>query len=178
MLGDAPEKSKNPLKKAIRRRNAKTVQFAAPTYVEASDYDYSSDDDEQGMSEPHAAAAQHVEPERGQPVEVEERNAPEEANVHATRRYSSESVTKGDGSSKTSMDSKRSSAEDPQLSPKLVDRSGTIFAPSGVTIGLLIQGYRGCATQVPKRYSSQCRLVPQRRVNRDPENLTHSWHTP
>ncbi|KAF1941459.1 hypothetical protein EJ02DRAFT_503472 [Clathrospora elynae] len=44
MLGDTAEKSKNPLKKAIRRRNAKTVQFAPPTYVEASDYDYSSDE--------------------------------------------------------------------------------------------------------------------------------------
>lgn len=45
MLGDTAEKSKNPLKKAMRRRNAKTVQFAAPTYVEASDYDYSSDEE-------------------------------------------------------------------------------------------------------------------------------------
>jgi hypothetical protein len=45
MLGDTAEKSKNPLKKAMRRRNAKTVQFAPPTYVEASDYDYSSDEE-------------------------------------------------------------------------------------------------------------------------------------
>ena len=45
MLGDTAEKTKNPLKKAMRRRNAKTVQFGAPTYVEASDYDYSSDED-------------------------------------------------------------------------------------------------------------------------------------
>jgi hypothetical protein len=44
MLGDTAEKSKNPLKKAMRRRNAKTVQFGTPTYVEASDYDYSSDE--------------------------------------------------------------------------------------------------------------------------------------
>ncbi|OQO14737.1 hypothetical protein B0A48_00119 [Cryoendolithus antarcticus] len=126
MLGDNPEKSKNPLKKAIRRRNAKTVQFAAPTYVEASDYDYSSDEDEHAPADSHAAAAQQVEPERGQPAEVEERNAPEEANVHATRRYSGDSTGKGpssDGISKTSLDSKRSSIEDPQLSPKLVDRS-------------------------------------------------------
>jgi hypothetical protein len=46
MLGDQAEKSKNPLKKAMRRRNAKTVQFAAPTYVEASDIDYSSDEED------------------------------------------------------------------------------------------------------------------------------------
>lgn len=49
MLGDSPEKTKNPLKKAIRRRNAKTVQFAAPTYVEASDYDYDTEDEENAL---------------------------------------------------------------------------------------------------------------------------------
>ena len=49
MLGDNPEKSKNPLKKAMRRRNAKTVQFTAPTYYEPSDHEYSSDEeDEEG----------------------------------------------------------------------------------------------------------------------------------
>lgn len=45
MLGDNSEKSKNPLKKAMRRRNAKTVNFAAPTYIEASDVEFSSDED-------------------------------------------------------------------------------------------------------------------------------------
>ena len=48
MLGDNPEKSKNPLKKAMRRRNAKTVQFTAPTYFEASDVDYSTEEEEEG----------------------------------------------------------------------------------------------------------------------------------
>ncbi|WEW61709.1 protein phosphatase regulator [Emydomyces testavorans] len=45
MLGDNAEKPKNPLKKAMRRRNAKTVTFASPTYFEASDIDYSTEDD-------------------------------------------------------------------------------------------------------------------------------------
>jgi hypothetical protein len=46
MLSDtAHEKTKNPLKKAMRRRNTKTVTFTAPTYVEASDYDYSTDEE-------------------------------------------------------------------------------------------------------------------------------------
>lgn len=46
MLGDqAAEKSKPTFKTAIRRRK-KTVTFAAPTYVDYEDYDYSSDDDE------------------------------------------------------------------------------------------------------------------------------------
>jgi hypothetical protein len=46
MLGDNPEKSKNPLKKAMRRRNAKTVQFAPPQYFEPSDFEYSDDEDD------------------------------------------------------------------------------------------------------------------------------------
>ena len=46
MLGDQEPKTKNPLKKAIRKRNAKTVTFTAPTYVEASDVDYSTDEEE------------------------------------------------------------------------------------------------------------------------------------
>ncbi|OAP63115.1 hypothetical protein AYL99_02342 [Fonsecaea erecta] len=46
MLGDNPEKSKNPLKKAMRRRNAKTVQFAPPTFYEPSDYEYSDEEEE------------------------------------------------------------------------------------------------------------------------------------
>jgi hypothetical protein len=41
MLGDTAEKSKNPLKKAMRRRNAKTVTFNPPTYYEANGIDWS-----------------------------------------------------------------------------------------------------------------------------------------
>lgn len=46
MLGDNPEKSKNPLKKAMRRRNGKTVQFAAPTYRDPPPMDYSTEEEE------------------------------------------------------------------------------------------------------------------------------------
>lgn len=46
MLGDNPEKPKNPLKIAMRRRNVKTVQFTAPTYFEASDVDYSTEEED------------------------------------------------------------------------------------------------------------------------------------
>ena len=50
MLGDQTEKTKNPLKKAIKRRTAKQVTFSAPTYVEASDIDYSTDEEEGDQS--------------------------------------------------------------------------------------------------------------------------------
>jgi len=65
MLGDTAEKPKNPLKKAMRRRNAKTVQFAQPQYFEPSDYDYSSDEDGDeelfGGSDPSQAQVQQQE---------------------------------------------------------------------------------------------------------------------
>lgn len=47
MLGDNAEKSKNPLKKAMRRRNAKTVTFASPTYFEASEVEYSTEEEDE-----------------------------------------------------------------------------------------------------------------------------------
>jgi hypothetical protein len=52
MLSDSVhERSKNPIKKAMRRRNAKTVTFTSPTYHEASEYEYSSDEEEEGQEE-------------------------------------------------------------------------------------------------------------------------------
>ncbi|KAJ4339856.1 protein phosphatase regulator [Ascochyta clinopodiicola] len=75
MLGDTAEKTKNPLKKAMRRRNAKTVQFGAPTYVEASDYDYSSDEEGGelfGGPEPKQAQQQEQQEETAQKAEVEQ----------------------------------------------------------------------------------------------------------
>lgn len=45
MLGDNPEKSRNPLKKAMRRRNAKTVTFSDPTYYDPSENEFSSGDE-------------------------------------------------------------------------------------------------------------------------------------
>jgi len=57
MLGDNPEKSKNPLKKAMRRRNAKTVQFAPPTFYEPSDNEYSSDEEGEGGELPELTDA-------------------------------------------------------------------------------------------------------------------------
>lgn len=51
MLGDNAEKSKNPLKKAMRRRNAKTVTFTSPTFFEPSDNEYSTEEEEEEDAE-------------------------------------------------------------------------------------------------------------------------------
>ncbi|KAI1772460.1 hypothetical protein F4818DRAFT_444283 [Hypoxylon cercidicola] len=47
MLGDNAEKTKSTIKTAMRRRKAKTVTFTAPTYVDYSDFDYSSSEEEE-----------------------------------------------------------------------------------------------------------------------------------
>ncbi|KAI0881911.1 uncharacterized protein GGS22DRAFT_196093 [Annulohypoxylon maeteangense] len=46
MLGDQAEKTKNPLKTAMKRRKAKTVAFAPPTFVDYSDIDYSTEEED------------------------------------------------------------------------------------------------------------------------------------
>lgn len=131
MLGDTAEKSKNPLKKAMRRRNAKTVQFAPPTYVEASDYDYSSDEGEGelfGGPEPKQDQQQQVqktdgEPEEGlqvQPLKVNGGKRDGDGQPDGELRGSSESAKREDGKAKTSEDD-----VDRPLDPK-VSRNGTL----------------------------------------------------
>ncbi|KAH6636444.1 hypothetical protein F5144DRAFT_485483 [Chaetomium tenue] len=46
MLGDQQDKARNPIRSAMKRRKTKNVQFAAPTYVDYSDIDYSTDEED------------------------------------------------------------------------------------------------------------------------------------
>ncbi|KAL4978333.1 hypothetical protein BDW66DRAFT_130077, partial [Aspergillus desertorum] len=75
MLGDNLEKSKNPLKKAMRRRNAKTVTFTSPTYIEASDNDYSTeeedDDDDVSFTDEYAREEYEQQEEQNEDIVVE-----------------------------------------------------------------------------------------------------------
>ncbi|RMZ71158.1 integral membrane [Pyrenophora seminiperda CCB06] len=131
MLGDTAEKSKNPLKKAMRRRNAKTVQFGIDTYVEASDYNYSSDEEEEegelfGGPEP-----------KEQQVAVQPDEATQDLQVQPLKvgggKKGANGQTEGDArsssedSSKREEDQQRGSedAVDRPLDPK-VSRNGTV----------------------------------------------------
>lgn len=121
MLGDSMEKSKNPLKKAMRRRNAKTVQFAAPTYVEASDYEYSSEEEDNPI--PANAPINNA-------ATVENGNAAEPEHAEH-RETTSEDDVKSRMSDSSSSDDARSTAndvrppvEEPLGSPSLVDKTG------------------------------------------------------
>ncbi|TGO43450.1 hypothetical protein BHYA_0001g00810 [Botrytis hyacinthi] len=110
MLGDQAEKSKNPLKKAIRRRNAKTVTFTAPTYVEASDVDYSSDEDD-GDGGFYGQQEQQAE-QQEQTVEDDEIDAIEPLKPrNELREVKPESPERDNSTVKSSLDTTRSSDE-------------------------------------------------------------------
>ncbi|CAN9280193.1 unnamed protein product [Alternaria alternata] len=132
MLGDTAEKSKNPLKKAMRRRNAKTVQFAPPTYVEASDYDYSSDEGEGelfGGPEPKQLQQQQAATQDGDAAQ-EENLQVQPLKVNGAKK---DGQTEGDARSSSEEFAKRSEdrergsedAVDRPLDPK-VSRNGTL----------------------------------------------------
>ncbi|KUJ21947.1 uncharacterized protein LY89DRAFT_390052 [Mollisia scopiformis] len=130
MLGDQAEKSKNPLKKAIRRRNAKTVTFTAPTYVEASDNDYSTDEEE-GEGDYYGQNVQQEQngEQQEQTIEEEEVATVEPLKPRAEiREVKSESVEpeSKDVVLKTSSDATRTSDEMFEGKPESKSRNGTV----------------------------------------------------
>lgn len=132
MLSDNSEKSRNPIKKAMRRRNTKTVQFAAPTYVEASDYDYTSDEDENAMPEPLRPTQTEDSLQNGH-AEVEAAKTAAATAAAATTEPDkplevAEPVKTSTSAKRASFDreqaaTQRASIDEPQVSPKLVDRT-------------------------------------------------------
>jgi hypothetical protein len=105
----------------MRRRKAKTVQFAAPTYVEASDYDYDTDDEEQPAEQQQAATVQADEVQQNGEQHEEEPVA-EKRNSH------DEGMRTSTSSSRLSFDREQAAtlaanSDEPQLSPKLIDKT-------------------------------------------------------
>jgi hypothetical protein len=175
MLSDNSEKTRNPLKKAMRRRNAKTVQFAAPTYVEASDYDYSSDEEgettESYINGAQAAAGT-------QQATTEEAAAVEQKEAPAEVRTSTSSNRASFDREQAAMAASALAAagvtdDEPQLSPKLIDKTGMLRDYVRCKDRANIRN-RGCTIEVPKRNSSERRLLPQRRRQRNTKNHTYA----
>lgn len=111
------EKSKNPLKKAIRRRNAKTVQFAAPTYVEASDYEYDTEDEENALlADVYTNGS--VQAENGDNADHAEHRESSDGNDELKSRMS-------DSSSSDDAKDVKPPSEEPLGSPTFIDSSGT-----------------------------------------------------
>jgi len=123
MLGDTAEKTKNPLKKAMRRRNAKTVQFAAPTYVEASDYDYSSDEDDdqddsfEGISQETQGEAKQ----NGQEPETEDALAVQPLKINGSKKEVKSSADSFD-TSRDSTDESLKDSDKQRTSDEIFDR--------------------------------------------------------
>ena len=140
MLGDNPEKSKNPLKKAMRRRNAKTVQFSAPTYVEASDVDYSTEEEGDGEDfgndeEAADAEAQNIQQKQDETATVEPLKLRASANeVQANTEPQAELVL-GNGAEETS---EITAVENPRTSEEMLDPSSMTYQglddPASLTI--------------------------------------------
>lgn len=138
MLGDTAEKTKNPLKKAMRRRNAKTVQFAQPQYFEPSDYDYSSDEEDGdepfGGADPTQSAAQQQqqqatadkEPEQDENLKVQPLKV-NGSKKDGQSKSETETGDPADDSAKGGLEKQRSSDDsfDKPLDPK-VSRNGTM----------------------------------------------------
>lgn len=150
MLGDAPEKSKNPLKKAIRRRNTKTVQFAAPTYVEASDYDYDTEDEEHAINDAFDTDPQSDDGQQhAQTVEQEQARAADTSISNGTKEAASVEPERTRVASP--VKEIKTPDERPLASPTLVDKTGK-FLQSPVRLpnmhSLLICTTRSRAAQV------------------------------
>ncbi|XMA15676.1 hypothetical protein WAI453_008467 [Rhynchosporium graminicola] len=131
MLGDQEAKSKNPLKKAIRRRNAKTVTFAAPTYVEASDIDYSTDEeDHEGDYYGQSVQQEQNGDQQDQVVDEDEIRAIEplkpRADIREVRSESAEPEASRDPAGKVSSDAIPTSDEISDGKVESKSRNGTL----------------------------------------------------
>ena len=128
MLGDEEEKkpgsSLNPLKRAMQRRNTKTVQFTAPSYVEPSDIEYSTDEEGEGDGEffgqdQDGAAAQNEDKAR----EAEEAAVVEPLKPRGQLRDGRQNGETPDSTARKGGLSQITSVEDPRSSDDTFERS-------------------------------------------------------
>lgn len=133
MLGDQAEKTKNPLKSAMRRRKAKTVTFTAPTYVDYSDIEYSTDEEEgENESAVQRQATQQQQAQKEQAtaqqstVDIED----ESAKVEPLKPRSQQKQVRLDTSKTDDVDEEtsadRSSDEMFDSKPERTSRNGTV----------------------------------------------------
>lgn len=132
MLGDEEEKkqghSLNPLKKAIKRRNMKTVQFTAPSYVEPSDVEYSTEEEGEGDDgyfgqEQDSAATQNIEQGR----EIEQSAVVEPLKTRGQTRDVRQNGEMADSNMRNGAYNQAAAAEDVRSSDDTFERSGAAF---------------------------------------------------
>lgn len=125
MLGDNAEKSKNPLKKAMRRRNAKTVTFTSPTFFEPSDNEYSTEEEEEEED------AEHMEEEesRAESQDTQYDIQDEDMVVEPLRpKPNKEKVSRVEEPEEEEIQIEPSSPEKPRPSDESFERPGTLCA--------------------------------------------------
>lgn len=159
MLGDNSEKSKNPLKKAMRRRNAKTVVFSAPTYIEASDVEFSSDEE----SDDDAFFIDNQEPLEAESDEAQEGR--DEAMVVEPLRPKGQKDKETDEpeAAQDSQEVEVHLAEDPQPNDETIESEGMATTPhlSLYSVCRLLTSCRWYCQSVEKRHCTEYRFVFQ-----------------
>ena len=165
MLGDNPEKSKNPLKKAMRRRNAKTVQFTAPTYYEASDVEYSSDEEGEEGADPEfetvasAAVDQLTHEGHDQSAAVEPLKVGVQQEQTDIDDVQSASFSQEDDAEPIAE------VEKPRSSEEIFDRAGIFSIRLDITFADLVR--RCFIQQIQEGYCSEHRFFLQGRYRRN-----------
>lgn len=137
MLGDSPEKSKNPLKKAMRRRNGKTVQFAPPTYVDPPNVEYSTEEevDSDGEYTAHAEETNDVQ-DGDQEVDPKE-TATVEPLKSRTQGNDTGSIDEVQASGDPQViDDQRNTTESERTSDDNFERSGKTLQVSPIALSL------------------------------------------
>ena len=129
MLGDNPEKSKNPLKKAMRRRNAKTVQFAPPQYFEPAEVEYSDEYEEEDSEDEEEPVEDKKD---GEPQEAQTDNQNDSAAVKPLRLKSQQKPVSVNGAQSISTQEQglNGAIEDPdraRSSDKMFEKRGRYY---------------------------------------------------
>ena len=128
MLGDSPEKSKNPLKKAMRRRNGKTVQFAPPTFFEPSNVEYSTEEEEDSDGEYTTHAEESSDVQDGDREADPNETATAELLKSRTQGNDTNSIDEAQASGVPQViDDQRNTTESERTSDETFERSGKKF---------------------------------------------------
>ncbi|KAK3987938.1 hypothetical protein QBC44DRAFT_371608 [Cladorrhinum sp. PSN332] len=112
MLGDQSDKPKATIKSAMKRRKAKTVQFAAPQYFEHSEVDYSSEEEDAQAAYPQQQQQQQQQQQvkQTQPEDIDSEAEDESAKVEPLKPKSVQNG-KGDTKKQEEVERARTSEE-------------------------------------------------------------------
>ncbi|KAK4230901.1 hypothetical protein QBC38DRAFT_468262 [Podospora fimiseda] len=123
MLGDQADKPKPTIIGAMKRRKAKTVQFAAPQYFEHSEVDYSSEEEDaqapyqqQQQQQQQAQQQQQQQVKQAQQEDIDSEAEDESAKVEPLKPRS---VQSGKGDTKKQEEVERSRTSEELLEPRV-----------------------------------------------------------